>query len=299
MKSRGTIMVVEFGVSKNSVLIVDNNPEEVDFLSTTLSEEYIVHKQCNTKDALAFIETQKPDVILLDEAFKDILTSLSSSPETEKTPVIILLDIDNIEDEDENFLSGAIDFIQKPLPAVVVKSRVRNYMRIVNQKRILEQLGDIDHLTGMFSQQFLMNRLDQEWLRAVRESTPLSLLVIAIDDLNLYDSPQKEKIIEGVASIIKKNTKRAMDVSARCDDDLIVCLLPNTPAYGAAIVSEMIRKSMENFAILQNPGDITVHMSVNCSLPDMNCESKNFFYRAIEILKGLDIKNSVYTVKPF
>ena len=270
---------------KNSVLIVDNEVDEVKLLANILQPDYTVFKSEDHTAALKMAEANRPDLILLDMSSKEIITTLAGNPDTREIPIIILLDTETIEENDEDFLVGAVDYIQKPLPPVVVKSRVRNHMRMLNQKRILDRLDDVDRMTEVYSAKFFLTRLDQEWRRAMRDGTELSVIVVALDDLGKLTKNQRERAIKGGANIIRSNIKRSMDITARWEEEVFVLLLPNTPRQGATMVAEIVRKNVEATPVPkgeEGPTSITATLGVSSAAPGMNTTSEDFFRSAMD-----------------
>lgn len=291
---------MDFKLGKNSVLIIDNVLEDRDFLADVLIDEYDIYKESDAESAIAAAKSLEPDVILLNVRMEEeggVMAALRDSYETQNIPVIILLEADSLEDEEGDFLIGAVDYIQKPLPPVVVKSRVRNHMRLVNQKRVLDQLDEIDSLTDTFSPKFFRNRLNQEWRRAMRDNTPLSILVVGL----CPDQRADEDIVKNIAIVIKNNIKRAMDIAAYWGDGVFAVLLPNTPAYGADIVAEIIRISIEKTPIVkEDEGTVYAEavICVNCAKPEFGSSGEELFAHTFEMLKGLagSEKNIVYSL---
>lgn len=284
-------------LTKNSVLIVDDEPENLEVLARVLQDEYVVHKESDGIAAVRTAKEKRPDVILLDVHMPgitgpDVIATLKDFDETKEIPIIILLDLDRLDEDDEDFLFGAVDYIQKPLPPVVVKSRVRNHMRIVNQKRILDQLDEQDRATGVASIRYMKSRLDLEWRRAVRECTPLSMLVLAVDDfVNLGENKEERNdILKSVAALIKSHLKRPMDLIAHWERGVFIILLPNTPNYGADIVAEMIRISVEKNPFLREekgePVYVTVSIKAYCTVPERNRTSEEYLSQILESFAG-------------
>ena len=306
-------MALVNGAGKNSVLIVDDEMENVNLLAEILRDEYIVYSENNGVDAIKTAKEKQPDVILLDVKMPgvsglEVISALRGYNETKEIPVIILLEADMLEDEDdgEDFLSDAVDYIQKPLPPVIVKSRLRNHMRIVNQKRILDQLDGLDKLTEVFSQSFMQVRMEQEWRRAMRDGSSLSLLFLGVDDFSIHKEQHGseccEEILKHVAHLIKSNLRRPMDVATRWDGDVFAVLFPNTPAYGAAVVAETIRVNIEKTPFLNEKDGgqiyITVTINVSSAKPKKESSLQDFVSRAIDdfIMNREDRKNSIHTI---
>jgi signal transduction histidine kinase len=129
---------------KNSILIVDDDKNNLDTLSIILSSEYKIYTAEEGISAVGIANNRLPDVIILDILMTgmsgyDVLTELKRSAKTRSIPVIILTGLDSDEDEEKGLTLDAADFIQKPLNARIIKLRVRNQIQIVNQIRAIKK----------------------------------------------------------------------------------------------------------------------------------------------------------------
>ena len=130
---------------KNSVLIVDDDKFNLEFLSSLLGQEYSVHMTKSGHTALDMAMEFIPDLILLDIIMPDIdgfnvLSMLKKSEKTKNIPVIIITGLENIEDEAKGLDLEAADYIHKPFNAKIVKLKVRNQMQMANQMKELIEL---------------------------------------------------------------------------------------------------------------------------------------------------------------
>ena len=128
---------------KNSVLIVDDQEINLEILQCILSPEYTVYMAKGGLSALKSIDEHLPDLILLDIVMPDmngfvVLETIKKSEKTSNIPVIIITGLGSTEDEEKGMALGAADFIHKPFSNYVVKARVSNQIRIINQNRDLE-----------------------------------------------------------------------------------------------------------------------------------------------------------------
>ena len=103
------------------VLVVDDEPDLVEVLSATLSQEgYIVSGASNGLEALSVIDAVHPDVIVLDMAMPylngwDCLNQIRSNPHLQDTRIIILTGADkSFHARQQGLKLGAIKYLLKP-----------------------------------------------------------------------------------------------------------------------------------------------------------------------------------------
>jgi len=114
--------------------------------------------------------------------------------------------------------------------------------------RLYEALAEqarTDGLTGIANHRAFSDRLEQEIAKAVRYGTPLSLLMIDIDNFkpfnDTYGHPQGDKLLKEMAALLLASTRENVDLVARYGGEEFVVVLPNTPAEGAAHLAERLR----------------------------------------------------------
>lgn len=132
-------------IKKQTVLIVDDIPENIDVLNGIFKSEYKLIVATNGDDALKLAKSKnRPDLILLDimmpkiDGYK-ICRILKESSKTQKIPVIFVTAKDGSTDEARGFEVGAVDYITKPISPPIVKARVRTHLALYDQSRVLEE----------------------------------------------------------------------------------------------------------------------------------------------------------------
>ncbi len=88
--------------NKRNILVVDDSPVFLRLISEWLENDYNINVCPSVTNAFHFIETNKPDLILLDYEMPvcngaQFLQMLHSEPETAKIPVIFLTSKDDVE----------------------------------------------------------------------------------------------------------------------------------------------------------------------------------------------------------
>ena len=133
-------------MSRPTVLVVDDTPENIDVLNGILQDDYGVKVATSGDRALAIARQQPPpDVILLDVMMPsidgyEVCRRLKADPLTQRIPVIFVTAMNEIEDETRGFELGAVDYISKPVSPAVVRARVRTHLHLYDQRRHLVEM---------------------------------------------------------------------------------------------------------------------------------------------------------------
>ena len=140
--------------SKNSILIVDDAKSSLLYLNHILSADYLIYTARDAEEGIEIANKKLPDLILLDILMPkmngyEALAVLKKSDICRDIPVIFITGLSSSDDEIKGLDLGAEDYITKPFNDTVVKLRVRNQIKIVNQMRIIERLSMTDPLTGL------------------------------------------------------------------------------------------------------------------------------------------------------
>ncbi len=134
----------------------------------------------------------------------------------------------------------------------------------------LVRLAGTDALTGLPNRRAFDERMDEEWRRARRSNTSLSVLFIDVDYFKAYNDTYGHALgddaLAAVAECIAGSVRRPGDVPARYGGEEFVVLLPDTPIDGALHIAESIRTRMEARGIAHRGsllGRLTV--SIGCA----------------------------------
>lgn len=137
---------------KADVLVVDDQPENLQLLVELLSADYAVHPFLNGSGLLAYIDAERPvDLILLDVVMPEpdgleVCRQLRTRKELDEVPIIFLTSLDSSADEEAGLAVGAVDYITKPFSVPVVRSRVGHHVRLSRALRIIQDMNSyLDH----------------------------------------------------------------------------------------------------------------------------------------------------------
>jgi len=132
--------------AQQTILVVDNAPENIEVLTEVLNPHYRTKIALNGERALKIATGEhKPDLILLDVVMPgisgyDVCEQLKRNPDTHGIPIIFVTSMNEIEDERRGLELGAVDYITKPISPPIVLARVRTHLALYDQTRELERM---------------------------------------------------------------------------------------------------------------------------------------------------------------
>lgn len=130
--------------SKQLVLVVDDNPQNLQLMKAILSSNgYRVELASDGPLALKMIKYSPPDLILLDVRMPgmdgfEVCRQLKENEATQDIPVIFVTGMNDAEAETWGFALGGADYITKPFNLPVVLARVKIHLGQHQQHRSLE-----------------------------------------------------------------------------------------------------------------------------------------------------------------
>jgi len=132
------------GQTRQTILVVDDTPENIDVLRGILADTYKVKAATSGPRALSICAKAPPDLVLLDVMMPDmdgyeVCRRLKQDAATRAIPVIFVTAKSEVEDETRGFELGAVDYITKPVSPPLVRARVRTQLALYDQNRVLEQ----------------------------------------------------------------------------------------------------------------------------------------------------------------
>jgi diguanylate cyclase (GGDEF)-like protein len=120
-----------------------------------------------------------------------------------------------------------------------------------------EQLTITDDLTKLFNSRYLNLYLTREIKRTKRHAAPLAVIFLDLDGFksinDQYGHLAGSRTLTEVGSILSRSV-RETDTIARYGGDEFVVVLPETPAAGAMVIAERIRRAIECYTFLESQG---------------------------------------------
>jgi len=129
---------------KATILIVDDEPINIDLIAQILSEHYYIKVATNGLKALEILKKSQIDLLLLDISMPqidgyEVAKQMQSSMNTKAIPFIFLTSKDDSHSIVKGFEAGAVDYITKPFNKKELLVRVSNHIKTYLLQRDLEE----------------------------------------------------------------------------------------------------------------------------------------------------------------
>ena len=112
----------------------------------------------------------------------------------------------------------------------------------------IERQAITDGLTGLYNHREFHERLRAEVARSWRYNTPVSLIMLDIDDFkqfnDTYGHVVGDDVLRAVGRLLTTGLRRDVDVAARYGGEEFAIILPNTAADAAHAVGERMRATL-------------------------------------------------------
>ncbi|MEO5332732.1 MAG: hybrid sensor histidine kinase/response regulator [Magnetococcus sp. YQC-5] len=196
--------------SAQKILIVDDDPMDINILRSILESEYSLNIAINGKMGLKRAQSAPhPDLILLDVMMPEmdgfeVCEQLKADPLLREIPVIFITAKDKVADETRAFKAGAVDYIPKPFSTPVVMARVATHLAMhaahVQLKQQYIALQEMERL-----------RKDVEAITRHDLKTPING-IIGCTDLLLQDATLSQPDLDKFYRLIRESANQLREM---------------------------------------------------------------------------------------
>lgn len=296
------------------VLLVDDQLMIGEAIRRVLAEQPNIdfHYCSDPSDAIAAAEKIKPTVILQDLVMPGVdgltlVRQYRTNPVTRDIPVIVLSTKEEPAIKSEAFAAGANDYLVKLPDNIELIARIRyhskSYLNQVqrdqayralrySQQQLQEKnlqllrLSNQDGLTGLSNRRYFDEYIEAQWKLAIRDQTPVSLLMIDVDDFKQYNDTYGhlagDEVLKGVAYVMRQRFLRPTDLTARFGGEEFAVILPVTPFAPLQSLGESLRSGVEDLSILHSASTVGEYITISVGGATMIPQPTDSFLRLID-----------------
>jgi len=236
---------------KLKILIVDDNPDILEVLESTLEEEFKVITAATGNEALKKIKTQSPNLLVLDYVLPDlegpqICKIIRKDSLLLNVPILMLTGKGEIDNKVEGLEAGADDYMIKPFSPQELIARVRMLLRRSHSNL---DANPLTRLPGNVS-------IHKELAEKIKSKENFAVLYIDIDNfkaLNDYYGFEKgDNTIKETARILidtmqQKGTINDFIGHIGGDDFVIITTHQNSEEIAKTVINEFDKISPKFF----------------------------------------------------
>jgi diguanylate cyclase (GGDEF)-like protein len=185
-----------------------------------------------------------------------------------------------------------------------LESREKYLAKLVSEKteelrkanEELQQLANSDGLTGVGNRRLFEEFLADEWLRAIRFKTEISMILLDIDYFKLFNDTYGHQVgdncLKRVAKALRKTTHRPTDIVARYGGEEFAIILGRTDSAGALSIAEKAIENIRKLKISHESSKTSDFLTVSIGVATISAE---FGMTESELIKAAD--DALYQAK--
>ena len=141
----------------------------------------------------------------------------------------------------------------------------------------LQSLAALDPLTGIYNRRFGLSRLQEEFGRAVRASTPLGIMIFDIDHFKTVNDKYGpfigDRVLKSICAIARSSLREG-DILFRYGGEEFLAVLPAASIEDLRIIAERLRKRIEDNALSDGTNVVQVTVSIGgADYPNQNVDN--------------------------
>ncbi|WLE95445.1 MAG: diguanylate cyclase [Candidatus Electrothrix communis] len=218
------------------ILIVDDNPHNLQVVANIVKENGLkVAVAQNGRQALDFLQTKLPDLVLMDIMMPDMdgletCRRMKKNEQSRDIPVIFITALSGTEDVIRAFDAGGGDYITKPFVKEEVQARINVHLKLKKAMEKMKKMSVTDEMTGVFNRRYAFHVLNREINVSQREKKKFVVCYVDIDKLKIvndtYGHDAGDELIKTVVNAFTDNI-RASDYLFRMGGDEFMLVFPD------------------------------------------------------------------------
>lgn len=249
------------------VLIVDDDKAMAAFHSKILSDAGMVTKVVSDPmQALESLYDFSPELMLMDMHMPacsgmELAGVIRQQAAYIGIPIVFLSSETDLNVQMQAMREGGDDFLTKPIDpghlVASVSARAERY-------RSLRSRMARDSLTGLLNHGKILEQLDFELSRAMRNRTPLSFAMLDLDHFksvnDTYGHPAGDGVLKSVSRLLKERLRKT-DFIGRYGGEEFAVIMPDTSGVDAVSVLDEVRKAFSRIVQRANKNDFNCTFS--------------------------------------
>lgn len=256
------------------IIVIDDDTHFVDLLKYQLKDAgYEVEGISSDVILTTDIADYRPDLVICDLVMPvpgmDVLKHVKSTPRLRQVPFIFVSAYHDHEHKIRAYLSGADDYMEKPLHFPVLRAKISGIF-----KRLEMIQDDIfrDPMTNLYNRRFLENEMPRLVSFHQRHDQKLVVGILDIDHFKRVNDTHGhligDIILERFAQRVQEAV-RASDYVVRFGGEEIVVILTNSDIMGAKTTLERLLAWLDEQPLYENPEkDLKIHISFSAGLSE-------------------------------
>ncbi|MES2106534.1 MAG: diguanylate cyclase [Pseudomonadota bacterium] len=272
------------------VLVIDDDAVTSEYYGAVLRSAGMSVKLLNDPGQLLKVMTDfRPELLLMDVYMPmcngiELAKVIRQDNSYLDVPIVFLSSEADRGKQLEAIQAGADDFLTKPIEAdflvSALSSRAERY-------RSLRALIMRDGLTGLYNHTAIKEELAAEMSIAGRNSAPLALAMIDLDNFknvnDTYGHPVGDQVLRTLSRLLRQRLRRS-DIVGRYGGEEFVVIFPGTSAAVARKVLDQVRIAFNKVQQHSDQGDFSVSFSAGVADLELTVDTDELFDVADEAL---------------
>lgn len=267
---------------KSRILIADDSATIRATLAKAVKDEFFAIGASNGDEAWKLLEKDPSiELVVTDLAMPGLdgfglirRMRASENSRIHNTPVIVVTGANDTEARERAFVEGANDFIAKTSDHVEFLARVRAHQKLAqtireleSSRRFLREQANTDPLTKLANRRSFFSLVSTVLAQMHRQNQHFSVIMLDIDHFkrinDTYGHQAGDFVLVELSKVLSSAIREG-DLLARMGGEEFVVASPYTNRLAAIVLSERLRKSVEDrkFVFEGNQIPVTISLGV-------------------------------------
>jgi diguanylate cyclase (GGDEF)-like protein len=256
-------------------------------LAQTVMDDVLLARLKQLDESVAYAYPYHEDLVdalIFEDTERFELSSVVLEGRKASSQVLYLLD-QIVEDQDDTHNLVVTDYEASRKYTLIVIGIMFTVIALVaifalrtsgRQFKHISRLSILDDVSGTYNRRYFDMVLEEEWMRSMREYTPLSLLMVDIDYFKAYNDSFGHQMgdvcLFTIGKVLSGQLKRTTDFTARYGGEEFAIVLPNTSVEYARLLAERLRRSVEESRIKAGNEEVSPWVTVSIGLATTTAE---------------------------